>query len=382
MEWRVHPVTCPTVARAANAGVQLDTVANIMEAELLVAALDSYLMFNMVQHATGAVHLRCGEGPMPGLHLSLPQPTELPAPEYREMFLEDDGRVMTKGPKTYSQSGFIYRLIQFVRTMPSTYEWQLFFQLRKDWPRDSIWRQYTDDWQLQRRMFQDLDERPGVGPFSIDAGCDESGSNAQTTSFCTVVQDCLLQDWSGHNAWCNPPFSKILLILWHFLGYVELWLHESEETHFTVNAIARDTRSTYETGDKYGTIKVYLSSTTCLLAFGYCLQKANVTANMENAFSWTGVMLRKNIRFEGSDKLWVKVNFLKTNQFLSAPKRVCSRKYGASLLSALKADGQQVALTDFVFDQWLKAKLKAAGLQPNLYSEHSFRRGAATLAFG
>ncbi|KAK3234418.1 hypothetical protein CYMTET_55360 [Cymbomonas tetramitiformis] len=103
---------------------------------------------------------------------------------------------------------------------------------------------------------------------------------------------------------------------------------------------------------------------------------------MENAFSWTGVMLRKNIRFEGSDKLWVKVNFLKTNQFLSAPKRVCSRKYGASLLSALKADGQQVALTDFVFDQWLKAKLKAAGLQPNLYSEHSFRRGAATLAFG
>ncbi|KAK3234417.1 hypothetical protein CYMTET_55359 [Cymbomonas tetramitiformis] len=183
----------------------------------------------MVQHATGAVHLRCGEGPMPGLHLSLPQPTELPAPEYREMFLEDDGRVMTKGPKTYSQSGFIYRLIQFVRTMPSTYvreihfytthvEWQLFFQLRKDWPRDSIWRQYTDDWQLQRRMFQDLDERPGVGPFSIDAGCDESGSNAQTTSFCTVVQDCLLQDWSGHNAWCNPPFSKILLILWHFLG--------------------------------------------------------------------------------------------------------------------------------------------------------------------
>ncbi|KAK3234416.1 hypothetical protein CYMTET_55358 [Cymbomonas tetramitiformis] len=45
MEWRVHPVTCPTVARAANAGVQLDTVANIMEAELLVAALDSYLMY-------------------------------------------------------------------------------------------------------------------------------------------------------------------------------------------------------------------------------------------------------------------------------------------------------------------------------------------------
>ncbi|KAK3261560.1 hypothetical protein CYMTET_29536 [Cymbomonas tetramitiformis] len=65
--------------------------------------------------------------------------------------------------------------------------------------------------------FPSLDDRPGVGPFSIDACCDESGSNAQTTIFWTVTQECLQQEWEGHNAWCNPPFSKILEILQHFL---------------------------------------------------------------------------------------------------------------------------------------------------------------------
>eukprot|EP00854_Cymbomonas_tetramitiformis_P009830 gene9830-biopygen10041 len=96
-------------------------------------------------------------------------------------------------------------------------EWQLFYQLRTEWLRDSVWRKDTDDWQLLRRVFRDLDDRPGVGPFSIDACCDESGPNAQTTNFWTVTQDCLQPDWEGHNAWCNPPFFRILEILQHFL---------------------------------------------------------------------------------------------------------------------------------------------------------------------
>eukprot|EP00854_Cymbomonas_tetramitiformis_P034109 gene34109-biopygen12973 len=99
----------------------------------------------------------------------------------------------------------------------SRQEWQLFYQLRTEWLRDSVWRKDTDDWQLLRRVFRDLDDRPGVGPFSVDACCDESGSNAQTTNFWTVTQDCLQQDWEGNNAWCNPPFSRILEILQHFL---------------------------------------------------------------------------------------------------------------------------------------------------------------------
>ncbi|KAK3280742.1 hypothetical protein CYMTET_11438 [Cymbomonas tetramitiformis] len=53
----------------------------------------------------------------------------------------------------------------------------------------------------------------------------------------------------------------------------------------------------------------------------------------------------------------------------------------APLLSYTNAAGGQVALTHAVFDHWLRDKLKAAGLQPQKYSGHSFRRGAATLEF-
>jgi len=143
-----------------------------------------------------------------------------------------------------------------------------------------------------------------------------------------------------------------------------------------------------------------------LLAFGACLQKANVTAKKENAFSGTGVMLKKSIRFEGRDKMRVMVSFSKTNQFserthetlihevpgltafcaVSVARRAMALNQlpggpDAPLLCHTKAGGQQVALTHSVFDHWLKTKLKTAGLQPERYSGHSFRRGAATLAF-
>ncbi|KAK3279620.1 hypothetical protein CYMTET_12482 [Cymbomonas tetramitiformis] len=115
------------------------------------------------------------------------------------------------------QLAFAFRVVNTFADALGRQEWQLFYQLRTEWLRDSVWRKDTDDWQLLRRVFRDLDDRPGVGPFSIDACCDESGPNAQTTNFWTVTQDCLQPDWEGHNAWCNPPFFRILEILQHFL---------------------------------------------------------------------------------------------------------------------------------------------------------------------
>eukprot|EP00854_Cymbomonas_tetramitiformis_P006069 gene6069-biopygen6099 len=201
-------------------------------------------------------------------------------------------------------------------------------------------------------------------------------------------------DWEGHNAWCNLPFSRILEILQHFLEckrrqnvgmaacfVIPVWptagffkfiearptvffplvrfdadsdlftapavpgqkteFRDLEDglTHYTMNAVAGNTRSTYGTGDKqYCRFAVradfrpvfpatertlslwvtFLARTVkygCLLAFGACLRKANVTAKKENAFSGTGVMLKTSIRFEGRDKMRVVVSFSKTNQF-------------------------------------------------------------------
>ncbi|KAK3233245.1 hypothetical protein CYMTET_56451 [Cymbomonas tetramitiformis] len=73
-------------------------------------------------------------------------------------------------------------------------------------------------------------------------------------------------------------------------------------SHYTMNAVAGNTRSTYETRG-------------CLLAFGACLRKATVTAKKKNAFPGTGVMLKKSIRSEGHAKMRVMVSFSKTNQF-------------------------------------------------------------------
>ncbi|KAK3249507.1 hypothetical protein CYMTET_41060 [Cymbomonas tetramitiformis] len=179
----------------------------------------------------------------------------------------------------------------------SRQEWQLFYQLRTEWLRDSVWRKDTDDWQLLRRVFRDLDDRPGVGPFSVDACCDESGSNAQTTNFWTVTQDCLQQDWEGNNAWCNPPFSRILEILQHFLEC---------KRRQNVGTAACFVIPVWPTASFF---KFIMARPTVFFPL------ANVTAKKENAFSGTRVMLKKSIRFEGRDKMRVMVNFSKTNQF-------------------------------------------------------------------
>ncbi|KAK3242378.1 hypothetical protein CYMTET_47930 [Cymbomonas tetramitiformis] len=113
----------------------------------------------------------------------------------------------------------------------------------------------------------------------------------------------------------------------------------------------------------------------------------------------------RGMKFPGKDQMEVAAGVSKTNQFAEREHKVrfnsvrhpafcavtltrrafaLNKLHGgpkAPVLSYRKSDGQQGALTHSVFDHWLKDKLKTAGLQPDLYSGHSFGRGAATLAF-
>jgi len=85
---------------------------------------------DIVQHATSATHgLRCGEGPLSGLHLSLPQPAEAPAPEYCDLVRGVDGRLSAREPVKYSKAEFAYRLIQFARTMPESMDREVHFYI-------------------------------------------------------------------------------------------------------------------------------------------------------------------------------------------------------------------------------------------------------------
>ncbi|KAK3261561.1 hypothetical protein CYMTET_29537 [Cymbomonas tetramitiformis] len=67
---------------------------------------------DVVQHATSTSQvLRCGEGPLSKLHLSLPQPAEAPAPEYCDLVRGVDGRLSAHEPMKHSKAEFAYRLI-------------------------------------------------------------------------------------------------------------------------------------------------------------------------------------------------------------------------------------------------------------------------------
>ncbi|KAK3241771.1 hypothetical protein CYMTET_48502 [Cymbomonas tetramitiformis] len=330
---------------------------------------------------------------------------------------------------------------------------------------------------------------------------------AAVDAFCR--QDCAKQDWAGHNAWCNPPFSRILKILLHFLAckrrqnvgtsacfVIPVWptadfykfivarpgcsllletdlfsapdvggagrkfyaptewpvvvyrvppwteaewgadqeMRELENgvAYFGLNAKARNTRSSYGTGVKdlhlelgyplpeFGELhrlrrtlrgikrvkgnpkhkklgiglkeslrifsqgKVDLSQvndlaswTGCLLAFGGCFRKANITAKKQACFAQFGVMLRGGVKFLAGNKMEVTAGFSKTNQFAEREHKVLFQ----SVLFYTKAGDAAGCPHSLVFDHWLKDKLRAAGMHPEQYSGHSYRRGAATLAF-
>ncbi|KAK3261044.1 hypothetical protein CYMTET_30034 [Cymbomonas tetramitiformis] len=87
-----------------------------------------YFAADLVQHASGATgNLHVAAGPLQGLNLALPQPVETAQPEYREMFQTHDGRVLTRPPKQYTKEEFGYRLLQFARGMPDSFEREIHF---------------------------------------------------------------------------------------------------------------------------------------------------------------------------------------------------------------------------------------------------------------
>jgi hypothetical protein len=73
----------------------------------------------------------------------------------------------------------------------------------------------TEDYMLEKHVFDDIEAV--WGPFDVDACCDEGGLNAQIPSYWSPAQDCLLQEWTHKNVYCNPPFSKIQGIVKHCL---------------------------------------------------------------------------------------------------------------------------------------------------------------------
>ena len=71
------------------------------------------------------------------------------------------------------------------------------------------------DWMVLPMLFNRLSHM--YGPYSLDACAVYSGTKAQCQHFWSMLDDCTKQDWSGHNAWCKPPFHDVYPILKRFL---------------------------------------------------------------------------------------------------------------------------------------------------------------------
>jgi len=75
----------------------------------------------------------------------------------------------------------------------------------------------SDDWTTPKAFFEKLDKI--FGPFTLDPCCDSATS--LTKHYFTEQQDGLSQDWSGHNVFMNPPYSRGELKRWIRKAYEE-----------------------------------------------------------------------------------------------------------------------------------------------------------------
>ena len=136
-----------------------------------------------------------------------------------------------------------------------------------------------------------------------------------------------------------------------------------------------------------------------LTAFFCLFRKAN-TVPQDNKFDPNFILTRDNIGIDRSEKMvYIYVGFSKTNQYrkkdrcIPIPKNndPCLDLYRHIdlLFSTVNASDSDPAFTygknQFinykVFTVRLKELLKSAGLEPSLYSGHSFRRGGASFLF-
>ncbi|KAK3279628.1 hypothetical protein CYMTET_12490 [Cymbomonas tetramitiformis] len=131
----------------------------------------------------------------------------------------------------------------------SRQEWQLFYQLRTEWLRDSVWRKDTDDWILEiLQHFLECKRRQNVGtaacfviPVWPIAGFFKFIMARPTVFFPLVAGDHL--DTECHLGSLTSGKA---------VACTETELRDLEDglTHYTMNAVAGNTRSTYETGGK------------------------------------------------------------------------------------------------------------------------------------
>jgi len=138
-----------------------------------------------------------------------------------------------------------------------------------------------------------------------------------------------------------------------------------------------------------------------LLSFFLFLRKSNSVPDSVSAFDPTKQLVRGDCRRMG-DYLFVFSKWSKTNQFgrrsrgvpllplpgsilcpVAAYENMCRLSPGVDTDPAFffKTKGVVTPVTYAVFQRRLKASVKAIGLDPSLFSSHSFRRGGACLAF-
>ncbi|KAK3286374.1 hypothetical protein CYMTET_6068 [Cymbomonas tetramitiformis] len=231
-------------------------------------------------------------------------------------------------------------------------EMQLFFELYKDWQAASIWRQDRDDWKLFAEVFDRPDFR--FGPFSVDACSDAFGANKETLECWTVRQDCTTQDWAGHTVWCNPPFSRILAILLHFL--------ECKKRQ-NVGTSACFVILVWPTADFYKFIVARFS------VFFPVERKANITAKKQGAFSRSGVMLRRSVRFVGKDQMEVVATASKTNQFAEREHKVLFKTVKYTAFCAVTFTRKAFAANMLPVDEYHEMSLEQRLAIPKLVSE-------------
>eukprot|EP00854_Cymbomonas_tetramitiformis_P001631 gene1631-biopygen1496 len=82
-----------------------------------------------------------------------------------------------------------------------------------------LWSQRDAPRDLDDRMIKDRlwDKVRALGPFAVDACCDEVGVNSRCFRWWSKEESCLLKQWRGLNVYCNPLFSLLFEILANFL---------------------------------------------------------------------------------------------------------------------------------------------------------------------
>lgn len=81
----------------------------------------------------------------------------------------------------------------------------------------------TDLWSTPQDFFDELDKE-----FNFNLDPCSTHDNAKCDKHYTIEEDGLIQDWSGHTVFCNPPYGKDIS------KWVEKCFNESKKDHTKV----------------------------------------------------------------------------------------------------------------------------------------------------